>query len=113
MKLNLFDLLKDEIFVAGIVVFFLVLLIIVGVAMGESWDSFTDEQIVEAIGRAENSIEYPYGVRSINTKGDKEYARRICLNSVRNGRARWIRAGRPDDLIVYIGKGIVRPKLIH
>ncbi len=37
------------------------------------------------------------------TKSNKEYARQICLNSVRNGRARWIKAGRPYDLIIYIG----------
>ena len=82
----------------------------VNVARSEvAWDSFTDEQIVEAIGKAENSIKYPYGIRSIDTKGDKEYARQICLNSVRNGRARWEKAGRPDDLIIFIGKRYCPP----
>ena len=74
-----------------------------------SWDKFSNEQIVEAIGRAENSIKYPYGIKSINTKGNKEYARQICLNSVRNGRVRWIMAGRPDDLITFIGKRFCPP----
>ena len=67
-----------------------------------AWDGYSNEQIVEAIGKAENSIKYPYGIKSIDTKGNKEYARRICLNSVRNGRARWVKADRPEDLIVYI-----------
>ena len=35
MKLDLFDLLKDEVFVIGIVIVFFVMLIVVGVAMGE------------------------------------------------------------------------------
>ena len=61
---------------------------------------YTDEQIVNAIYRAENSVKYPYGVRSINTHGNKEYARKICLNSVRNARKRC--AG--QDLIVCMGK---------
>jgi len=68
-----------------------------------AWDSFTNEQITEAIGKAENSVKYPYGIKSIDTKGDVEYARQICLNSVRNGRARWIKAGKLYDLIIYIG----------
>lgn len=67
------------------------------------WDNFTDEQIVEAIRKAENSVKYPYSIKSIDTKGNKEYARQICLNSVRNGRKRWINAGKPYDLIVFIG----------
>ncbi len=67
------------------------------------WDNFSNEQIVEAIGKAENSIKYPYGIKSIDTKGNKEYARKICLNSVRNGRIRWEKAGQPYDLIIYIG----------
>lgn len=69
-----------------------------------AWESFSNNQIVEAIGKAENSKKYPYGVKSINTKGNKKYARKICFNSVRNGRRHWIKAGKPYDLIVFIGK---------
>jgi len=68
-----------------------------------AWHEYTNEEIVEAIGKAENSVKYPYGIKSIDTKGNKEYAKKICLNSVRNGRARWIKAGCPHDLIVFIG----------
>ena len=67
------------------------------------WNDFTNEEIVSAIGKTENSVKQPYGIKSIDTKGNKEYAKQICLNSVHNGRARWIKAGKPDDLIVYIG----------
>jgi hypothetical protein len=67
------------------------------------WESFSNEQIVEAIGKAENSRKYPYGIKSIDTKGNKEYARKICLNSVRNNRKRWIKANKPCDFITFIG----------
>ena len=74
-----------------------------------NWDTFTDSEIVEAIGKAENSVKFPYGIKSIDTYGNKEYARKICLNSIRNGRARWIRAGKPDDLIIFIGERYCPP----
>jgi len=74
------------------------------------WDKFSNEQIVEAIGKAENSVKYPYGIKSIDTKSNKEYARKICLNSVKNGRVRWIKAGKPDDLIIFIGLRYYPPK---
>jgi hypothetical protein len=83
----------------------IIILICLNLAKAEIvWDSFSDEEIVEAIGKAENSAKYPYGIKSIDTKGNKEYARQICLNSVRNGRARWIKAGRPCDLIEFISR---------
>ena len=71
---------------------------------------YSDNEIVSAIGKAENSQKYPYGIKSINTHSNKEYARQICLNSVRNGRMRWIKAGKPDDLIVFIGKRYSPPR---
>ena len=75
-----------------------------------SWHKFSDIQIVQAIYKAENSVKYPYGIKSINTHGNKEYARKICLQSVVNGRARWIKAGRPLDLITCIGLRYSPPK---
>ena len=65
---------------------------------------FSNEQIVNAIYKAENSKKFPYGIKSIDTKGNAEYARKICFNSVKNGRARWIKAGKPDDLITFISR---------
>ena len=84
--------------------------IIILLFVGSVWaESYTDNQIVEAIGRAENSVKYPYGIKSIDTHGDPVYARKICLNSVRNGRKRWIKAGKPCDLITFIGKRYCPP----
>lgn len=84
------------------VILFLLSSFIINKARAEDFSQYTNEQIVEAIGKAENSIKYPYGIKSIDTKGNKEYARQICLNSVKNGRERWIKAGKPYDLIIYI-----------
>jgi hypothetical protein len=74
------------------------------------FSEYTNEAIVTAIGNAENSVKFPYGIKSIPTHGDKNYARQICLNSVRNGRRRWINAGRPYDLIVYISLRFCPPQ---
>lgn len=49
-------------------------------------------RLVEAVGKAENSIKYPYGVKSINTRGNVAYARQIALNSARNAWGRYLKA---------------------
>ena len=67
----------------GLLLFFILSL---NMAWGEV--DWTNEQIANAIYKAENSIKYPYGIKSIDTKGDKEYARKICLNTIRNHRIR-------------------------
>lgn len=46
-------------------------------------------RLVEAVGNAENSVKYPYGVKSINTHGDRVLARQICLNSAHNAWKRY------------------------
>jgi hypothetical protein len=46
-------------------------------------------QLADAIYKAENSKRYPYGIVSIDTKGNEEYARKICKNTIRNQIARW------------------------
>ena len=64
------------------------------------------EKLVEAIGKAENSIKYPYGIKSINTHGDKVLARKICLNTINNNLARWQWArqnGDTRDFIEFLG----------
>ena len=64
------------------------------------------ERLVEAIGKAENSVKYPYGIKSINTHGDKVLARKICLNTVNNNLARWQWArqqGDTRDFIEFLG----------
>jgi len=80
------------------------ILLFPGICFGADYSQYSDEAIVKAIGKAENSIKYPYGIKSIDTKGNIEYARQICLNSVRNGRKRWVKADKPCDLISFISR---------
>jgi hypothetical protein len=44
----------------------------------------------------------PYGILSIKVR-DKEHARRICENTVRNNWRRWNEAGKPGRYFDYLG----------
>ena len=79
----------------------LITLLLVGISI-PLW-AWTDNEIADAIYKAENSVKYPYGVRSIDTKGDKDYARKICLNTIRNNRKRFIRQSEYKDFIEFLG----------
>lgn len=70
---------------------------------------YSDTQIANAIYKTENSTKYPYGIRSIDTNGNEAYARKLCLNSIRNARKRWIEAGKPEDFITHMGKRYCPP----
>ena len=59
------------------------------------------DRLVESIGKAENSVKYPYGIKSINTHGDKALARKICRNSVVNNLKRWDGKG---DFIEFMSR---------
>jgi hypothetical protein len=82
-------------------------------AYGASGSTQDVNAIANAIYRAEGgtATEYPYGIRSIDTHGDKVYARKICLNSIRNAEKRWIKAGKPEDFIVFIGRRYSPPNI--
>jgi len=79
---------------------------ILSLALFFNWHNFSNDAIADAIYKTENSVKYPYGVKSINTHGNKEKARAICINSIRNARKRC--AGR--DLIVCMGEKYSPPK---
>jgi hypothetical protein len=79
----------------------LLILFCQSLARAESW---TDDQIADAIYKAENSKKYPYGVKSINTYGNIAYARKICLNSIKNAKKRYIKAGCKGDFIAFMGQ---------
>jgi len=86
---------NDDIFRFGLIVCFLILIGLCFTVEGADW---TDNQIADAIYRAENSDKYPYGIKSIDTKGDKDYARKICLNTIHNQRIRHRLGKCPEDL---------------
>lgn len=65
---------------------------------------YSDNAIAAAIFKQEDSIKYPYGIKSIDTRGDAAYAKKICLNTIRHNRAKWIAAGSPGDFIAFMAR---------
>lgn len=57
-------------------------------SVGKAEPKYTNDKIADAIYKAENSTKFPYGIVSIDTHGDEVYARKICLNTIRNQRRR-------------------------
>ncbi len=56
----------------------------------------------DAIKRVENSTKYPYGIKSIDTKGNAAKARRICINTVKNNYIRWQNAGNQGEYVDFL-----------
>jgi hypothetical protein len=58
-------------------------------------DDYTDEQIVNAIYKAEGgaNAKYPYGIRSVKCSTTAE-CRKVCVNTVKNNRQRFAHYGR-------------------
>lgn len=63
------------------------------------------DKIVNSIYLAEggSKTKYPFGIKSIQTNGNKEFARRICSNTVENNWIRWQKAGKTNDFIEFLG----------
>lgn len=72
----------------ALIFFFIILVHFASTASAEP--AYSDEQIVNAIYKAEggSSAQYAYGIRSVHYDTKAE-ARRICLNTVRNNRKRY------------------------
>lgn len=67
------------------------------------------EKLADAINRAENSTKYPYGIKSINTHGDEVYARRICINTIKNNIKRYEASDKSVDYITFLGNRYCPP----
>lgn len=63
----------------------------------------SDEQIADSIFRLEGGpkAKAPYGILSVKVRST-EHARQVCLATIRNNRARWIKAGRPGDYLDFL-----------
>lgn len=63
----------------------------------------TDSDIANAIYRLEGGTKAkaPYGILSIKVR-DAQHARKICLNTIRNSRARWLKAGKPGNELDFL-----------
>lgn len=81
----------------------LILLLLAGPVWAEPSHEIPAEKVANAIYLAEGGAKtrYPYGVLSVKVSGEAE-ARRVCLNSIRNSRARWEKAGRPGDWLEFM-----------
>ena len=90
----------------GIVIVLCLFVVFVGKGCAEEW---TNDQIANAIYKAENSVKYPYGIKSIDTHGNKEYARKICLNTIRNNRVRFTKQSEYTDFIEFLGSRYCPP----
>lgn len=68
-------------------------------------------KLVDAIYVIEGGAKtkFPYGIKSINTNGDIDKARRICFNTVQNNHDRWIKAGRPGFYIDFLANKYCPP----
>lgn len=77
--------------------------VFVGLLFSCSAFAASDEQIADAIHRIEGGAraKVPYGILSIKVR-DAAHARRICLNTIRNNRVRWIKAGQPGSYLDYL-----------
>ena len=61
---------------------------------------FTNNQIADAIYKAEASRAHPYGILA---HYKKTTPRQACINSIISAKARWIKAGSPGDFIAFMG----------
>lgn len=65
--------------------------------------AYTDEQIVNAIFKAEGGAKatYAYGIRSVKYSSVAE-ARRICFNTIRNNRKRFLKQSKYKDFLEFL-----------
>ena len=63
----------------------------------------TDDQIANAIYKLEGGAraKAPYGILSMKVSSSA-MARKICMTTIRNSRARWLKAGRPGDELDFL-----------
>jgi len=54
---------------------------------------------------------YPYGVKSVNTRGNRAKARIVCINTIRNTHKRWIADNKPIDFLDYLANRYCPPSV--
>ena len=96
--------------VAGIGLILVLFLCFISLAHADQ--EYSDEQIANAIWYAEggNKTNFPFGILSVKCEG-YDACRRICLNSIRNAKKRWEKAGKPEDFIVFMGRRYSPPDI--
>jgi hypothetical protein len=67
--------------------------------------TYSTVEVCDAIYRAEGGSKamYLYGIRSVHYQDITE-AQEICMRTVRHSRNRWIKAGKPEDFIIWLSR---------
>ena len=62
------------------------------------------DRIADAIYVIEggSKTKFPYGIRSIDTKGDVAKARKICINTIRNNHKRWLKTEKKSEFLSFL-----------
>ena len=68
------------------------------------------EKLADAIYKAENSVKYPYGIKSLKyeNRSDRglskeQWARKICINTIKNNLKRFANQDKYKDFISFMG----------
>ena len=80
--------------------------------LGGSVMAATDDEIANAIYKLEGGAraKAPYGILSVKVSSPA-MARRICLNTIKNSRKRWLAAGRPGDELDFLADRYCPPSV--
>lgn len=70
------------------------------------------ERLADAIYKAEggDKAKAPYGILSVKV-ANREEARRVCINTIRNNLKRWEKAGKPGDYIDFLADRYCPPSV--
>lgn len=81
----------------------ILLLLIFALIFHQGIFAWTDEEIANSIFKAEGGFKatYLYGIRSVHYQ-DEADARRICLNTIRNNRARFAKQSAYTDYLEFL-----------
>jgi hypothetical protein len=69
------------------------------------------KQISSAIYKIEggDKTKYPYGIKSINVHGDKNKAKLICENTIKNNWVRWQKTNKQIDFLTFLSLSYCPP----
>lgn len=72
----------------------------------------TDDQIADAIWKVEGGAKAkaPYGILSLKVSSPA-MARRICMRTIANNRARWLSAGKPGNFLDFLADRYCPPSV--
>ena len=80
-------------------------LLAIGLVACQPVSAWEDTEIAQAIYFAEGGAKakVPYGILSVKVRDEAE-ARQVCLNTIRNNRVRWQKAGAKGDYLEFLAR---------